>query len=377
MHSNNIADKPRVLVVTPLLPPAAGGGGVYTQLLVNGLMDKGFVDLAAVLTEKHPDRPDVEVLRDGRLKIFRSFPFRAGAIQKGASRYFKYLKQNLQFLLLPVICKRLGITHIFVHTSFHNYSNLMWLAIRFVRIRMPAVMLVADARDPKLPASKFGELYQYHKVICCSENVVQHLAGDITLAGKLVHIPVIIDIDKPADEDVLACKRRYGLDAAPYIFNGSGVYKDKGTDRLVETVITLQKMGKNICLVIAGKKRDWSPYYERAAAVGVLKYIGTIPHRDVFCLSAGAEVDVNLSHVDSMPRASLEALMAGGKVMLPRGVPEFDRECPDYVVVSNEPKDIALQLIKIMGQKQLQNYDLSPHTPEKVLSAYGELLGSC
>lgn len=374
VRSNVTTSKPRLLVVTPLLPPAVGGGGIYTQLLVNGLVNRGFVELASVLTEKHPERPDVEILRNGSLKIYRLFPFRAGNAEKGVSRYFKYLVQNLQFLLLPIICKRLSITHIFVHTSFHNYPNLMWLAIRLVRVLMPAVRLVADVRDPKLPVSRFGELYQYHKVICCSQNVVQHLAGDVKLAGKLVHIPIIVDVNKPTEEDVRACKKRYGLEGIPYIFNGSGIYRDKGSDRLVDTTIALRKMNKNICLVIAGKKRDWSSFYENASATGVFKYIGAIPHKDVFCLSVGAEVDVNLSHVDSMPRASLEALMAGGKVLLPRGVPEFDRECPESVVASDEPKEVALQLIKIIGQAQPQKYDSSPHAPENVLLAYGELL---
>lgn len=365
--------KPRVLVVTPLLPPAVGGGGVYTQMLVSGLVDRDLVDLASVLTEKYPGQPNIEILSNGSLKIYRLFPFRAGDVAKGMSRHFKYLLQNIQFLFLPVICRRLGVTHILVHTSFHNNPNLMWLAVRLVHALMPSVRLVADVRDPKLPVSRFAELYIYHKVICCSQNVMQYLAGDVKLVKKLVHIPIMVDVSKPTVEEVLSCKRRYGLEGVPYIFNGSGVYKDKGTDRIVETTIALRKMGKNICLVIAGKKRDWSPYYDNASAAGILKYIGAIPHKDVSCLSAGAEADVNLSHVDSMPRASLEALMAGGKVLLPRGIPEFDCECPSNVVVSDDPREIALQLAEMIGQVQPQGYDLSPHAPENVLLAYDRL----
>lgn len=363
-----------LLVITPLLPPAAGGGGIYTQLLVNGLLDNRSIKFATVLTEKYPGCPNLELLRDGSLQLIRFFPFRAGGVNKTWLSYFLYFLQNIQFLYIPILVKRLGITHLFIHSSFHNYPNLIWLTIYLIGKLMPSVKLVGDVRDPKLPVGRFSELYYYNKIICCSMNIEQYLSRDSNLVRKLVHIPIILDVKKVDERDIKSCKERYGLEAVQYIFNGSGVYKGKGTDLLLETAIHLRNMGQNICLVIAGKKRDWSRCYENAVESGVLKYIGTIPHKDVYCLAAGALMDINLSKVDSMPRASLEALMAGGKVLLPRGVPEFELACPDSVAISDRPDEIARQLVKMINEGEVQAYDMSPHYPDSVLRDYDQMM---
>ena len=361
------------MVVTPLLPPAPGGGGVYTQLLVNGLLNLDIIEFAAVLTEKHPNQPDIELLRAGYLKIYRHFPFRAGIASKSFSRYFQYLYQNLQFLGIVLYVRKMGITHLLIHSSFHNHPNLMWLSMRLVRFFIPSVKQILDVRDPKLPPSKFEEVYLYQKVVCCSENVIQHFSGDASLTNKLVHIPIIIDINKPTEQEISDCKRRYGLDSFGYVFNGSGVSKEKATDRILEAVRELRKKMPDVCLVVAGKKRDWLSNYDVAEDSGLLRYVGIIPHQDVLCLSAGALVDVNLSHVDSMPRASLEALVSGGRVLLPRGVPEFDRDCPENVAVADDVESVTKQLLEIIQNNCHAKYDVSSHSPWPVLHAYGEL----
>lgn len=355
------------------MPPAPGGGGVYTQLLVNGLLNLGLVEFAAVLTEMHPNQPDVEFLCNGHLKIIRHFPFRAGVASKNFARYFQYLFQNLQFLGIVLHVKRMGITHLLIHSSFHNHPNLMWLSIKLVRFFAPSVKQILDVRDPKLPLSRFEEVYIYQKVICCSENVMQHFSGDSSLTNKLVHIPIIIDLNKPTEQEIADCKRKYGLDRLGYVFNGSGISKEKGTDRVFEAVRELRKKMPDICLVVAGRKRDWLTKYDVAEESGCLRYVGVVPHRDILCLSAGALVDVNLSHVDSMPRASLEAMVSGGRVLLPRGVPEFDRDCPEYVAVSDDAESVAEQLYKIILNNFSVKYDVTPHSPWQVLHAYGEL----
>lgn len=367
--------KSRVLVLTPVLPPAPGGGAIYTPLLVNGLLDRGYAEFAAVLTEKHPEMPGKEELRNGSIVFLRRYPFRAGVLKKDIWRYFRYLVQNLQFLDIPLAVRKYRITHVLIHGSFHNNPNLMWLAVRLTRLISPATKLVLDARDPKLPRSKIGQLRPYWKVICCSENVVRHFEDLLGLTERLVHIPVIIDVIKPTKAEIEDCQKRYGLAARPYIFNGSGIYLDKGTDRLWGVVEELRKEMPQLNLVIAGRKRDWSPSYDQAVEAGWLKYVGAIPHRDVLLLSAGAMADVNLSRVDSMPRASLEALACGARVLLPQGVPEFERACPGSIMVSNDLEQIALQVQKIMRGETVAEYDITPHLSARVLQAYGELLG--
>jgi len=341
--------------------------------LVHGLLDSQFVAYAAVLTEKCPSLPNVETLRKGRLDIYRRFPFRAGVSGRSFVRYFQYLWQNLCFLALPWMVYRLGISHLLIHSSFHNHPNFMWLAVLIIRELLPSVKLISDVRDPKLPESRFGEIKLYHWVICCSENVHQRLAKNASLTNKLVTIPIVIDIDKPSHTEIAECKKRYGLELTPYLFNGSGISWEKGIAKALDVINQIRNVQQDLCLVVAGRKRDWSKCHDDAVKSGALCYVGIIPHRDVFILSAGAEIDVNFSHVDSMPRATLEALAAGAKVLLPKGIPEFDRSCSEYVVASDCSQEIAKQVQLIISRNEFPNYDMQPHAPASVYRQYSRL----
>lgn len=360
-----------LLIITPFLPPAVGGGGVYTELLVEGLLAKTETSKIVILTESYPGHPVEEVLHNGRLCVKRLFPYRAGVVNKERLRYLKYAYQNLQFFLAYFIAQHYKITHVLVHSSFHNNPSLMSFAVKALKVKMPQVQLISDVRDPKLPPQKLHSLYIYNKIVCCSENVYEHLTQDHKLREKVILVPVIINTKFPSLDKVNDCKYKYGLLNKKYIINNSGISKEKGIDLLLEVVTKLRAMGEEITLVVSGKKRDWANQHQVAVQSGLLIYLGSIPHDDAVYLSAGSCLDVNLSKVDSMPRASLEAVAAGAKVILPPGVPEFIRSCPESVATSNLSSEIALQAAKILHQSNYYlNYDMSIHDPGKVLLQY-------
>lgn len=364
-----------LLIVTPVYPPAIGGGAMYTQVLVNELLEQGLVNSVVVLTENHPDCPrGVQVLQAGRLHLVRLFPFRAGVASKDLLRYFKYGYQNLQFLLIPLMAHHYKITHIFVHSYFQNYLSSIGLAVKLSSYTRK-VKLIADIRDPKLPVTKLHRLYQYDDIICCSEGIYKHLSQNALISRKLKVIPIPISVSTPTSEDVETCKARFGLSSKKYIFNANGISKEKGIELTIEVVKRLRAQGEAVVLVVAGKKRDWNSSYEEVVNTGLLKYVGVLPNKDVLALSKGATLVINLSSVEGMPRSSLEAIAVGARVVLPPSVPEFDRSCPEDVAVSNCPIELASQALSILRQKHYHsNYDIGAHSPEKVIPKYLQLL---
>lgn len=366
-----------LLIITPLLPPAVGGGGIYTELLTHGLLQQDYECRIIILTESYPGFPSEEISENGRLIVKRIFPFRAGVSNKEWNRYLKYAYQNLQFYSLQSLIQKYEVTNVLIHSSFHNYFSV--LTKRFLKFlkKTTNVQLISDVRDPKLPRNKFYRLYPYDHVICCSINVYDHLAQDSELLSKLVYIPILVDIQIPTTSQIDECKKKYCLNNKNYIINNSGISKEKGIDLLIDVVYKLREMDEDIILAVSGKRRDWSANHQRTFDEGILCYLGTIPHSDALCLSAGSSIDINLSTVDSMPRASLEAIAVGAKVILPQGVPEFQQSCPENIVSSNSSEVIALQIRKILTKEKYKlNFDIDLHSSKKIIPQYLKLFRS-
>ena len=364
-----------LFIITPLMPPAVAGGGVYTSLLVHELLDRQVFEKIIVVTEKYPNLPVDDFQLENHLYIKRLFPFRCGESKKDLFSYVKYFYQNLQFFKLEHIIRKYRITHLLIHNYFHNYLSLMNIFVRYIKKKYP-VKAICDVRDPRISKKNFSRLYIYDKIICCSENVLLHFNPDQQLADKLVLIPIIVNLKTPSLQEITTIKIKYGLDSIKYIFNSSGIVEFKGISAALAVVEQLRNHGKNVILAIAGKKRDWTADYQRAADNGVLKYIGTIPHHEVLALSAGSSLYINLAKVgiDSMPRASLEAMMVGARVLLPQGVPEFEAACPEYVARSDNPDDLAQQVLEILSEPNSRlKYDYSVHAPDRVIPLYVKL----
>lgn len=365
-----------LLIIAPGYPPATGGAATYTNLLVNGLLEQGFSGKIVVLTEAYPGYPKKEVLWNGKLHILRLFPFRSQMLRskKKIVRYLKYTYQNLQFFLLPIIVKQFQITHILIHSSLHNYLSLISIAVKLTE-QTSAVKLIADVRDLYLPVSKFEELYIYDTIVCSSENVYNHLSQNKILQKKLCVIPIPLKITYPPTQLVKNTQAKFELTGKRYIFSANGVIKEKGIYLTLEVVKKLKASGENLILVVAGKNKDWNFECQEADESGLLKYIGIIPNDEVFALCKGAELVINLSTIESPSRYSLEAIAVGAKVLLPSGVPEFDRACPEYVKDSDNSEQLAQQILQIIKKENHHcNYDLKVHMPENVIPKYINLL---
>ncbi len=363
-----------IVYLAPVYKPAIGGGVVYIEMLSKYLCNQPNISGVSIITEKHPAVSNYEITLDGKTSVYRVFPFRAGRSRKTIVSYLGYLIQNIQFILIFRYLAQLNPDVVFIHSSFHNHVNWLNFGLRLFKLINTKTRLIADVRDPKLPLKRFKELYIYDDIVSCSENVSQHLSADSNLKSKIRLIPVPIERTVFSDEEISECLNRYNLQAGSYIFNGSGCSLEKGIKRLVRLIRVLRDVQHELKLVVAGKKRYWDSELEKAFAEGFFIYLGELSHDEVVKIASAASLDTNLSEVDSMPRHTLEVLAAGGNVLLPIGVPEFDRECPDFVAKSYDENLLAKQILSIIGSGERCDYDWFEHLPDQVFPLYLPLL---
>lgn len=367
----------KILYLAPVFKPAIGGGVIYLDLLSKCFISEEVCRSFDILTESYPGQPQQESSKGGRLSVFRKYPFRAGRTDKGFFSYFRYVWQNVLFFALPIFIYQRGINVLMVHGSFLNNPTTLWLVLKVVRFVFPKIKIVADLRDPKLPMRKISSLTIFDLVISCSENITQRLAICPEALNKTSEIPIIIDIKIPDEEVIRKIKQRYKLEGVEYVFNGSGIIRGKGVEHLFDLVSTIRRKGKKVLLVVAGKRRYWDVRFEQAIQEGWFYYLGQLTHEEVLAVTAGSWLDVNLSVVDSMPRHSLEALQVGAKVLLPGGVPEFDRACPDNTCVDSSISSLADKAIKIASCKEMFcDYKIEAHMPSNVIKQYAVALSN-
>lgn len=363
---------PKVLIVTPLLPPAPGGGGIYTQLLSNGLIRGGFAGQVIILTEGFPGVPARSSAFGGAIDIRRQFPFRAGASRKGVSSYAKYLVQNLQLLGLPALVRREQIDVVLFHASLLYHPGVSTALVKRSAPRSRSCW-IADVRDPRLQMRKFEVLYPFDAIIACSENVLDHLGQDPVLAAKTHLVPIPAAVVPPGAAARASVMARFGLEPRSYVFSSSGIVVDKGIDDAIAVVRIARAAVPELKLVIVGKDRDRRPVHDAAIREGVLQYLGSVDHETSLALAAEAVVDLNLSRVDSMPRGSLESLLAGTPILVPRGIPELESCCPESVVDAKDPDEVARRILALRKARVLPRYDTGAHDVAQVARATAEV----
>lgn len=361
---------PNLLILSLAYPPATGGCATYTQLLTKGLIKEGFLGNIIVLVEGYPDSSKSEILNKGQLKIIRLFPFHSELSRRNINKYFKYIYQNFQLLSLPFLLKKYQIDLMLVHTHYYYSPSFLPLIIKLIR-KFAAIKLIADVRDPKLSLKQVSVLKDYDKIICCAENVLNHLSSDLSIKSKLNLIPIPFEINQPCLKASDSYLNSLNLKENSYLFSAGGILAEKNIHFTLKVVKILQELGYNLPLVVAGKKKSWTQNCQEATDLGYLKYIGVIPHKNVLKLASKAALVLNLSQIESPSRYILEAIAVGAKVLLPPNIPEFLRSDPDKIVQSDDPQKVAQQIINLLEDPQYKiNYNLDNHSLNQVISQY-------
>lgn len=369
-----IRDMPtNLVIVSPFYQPAPGGAAQYYSSLAAQLLKDRTVDTITIFTEAYPEFPKVERTLNSRLTIRRLFPHRAGDVDMSRWVIALYLFQQLQLLTLPFRISR-SRTVVLVHGYFHNKPGLAPVMALLLRLLRGAnSRLIVDLRDCLLPTWAFPTLYPYDAIICCSAAVRELVASDPRLASKAHGIPIPFELDRPSGKEVDEVLLRYGLDREAYVYSGNGVQQGKNVEEVLSMVESLRHRGRDVKLVIAGRRRDWTDRYEAAQDADVLQYVGAVGHRDSLCLAAGsALVPIITPTAEGMPRLALEALALGVPAMLPPNVLEFRNCCPDQIADSIAVDDLVVLAERLMGGVNT-DYDLAVHGYERTAAQYATL----
>jgi glycosyltransferase involved in cell wall biosynthesis len=359
-------------IVTPIYPPALGGAATYYGMLGRALLQNGIVERVTVLTEQFPGERQLSITDDGQLTIVRLFPYRAGGSVSRPAQYIRYSWQNLQYCRFPSLFRNWGIDTAMIHSSFHNHPNVLDAVLPYLG---RSIDLIADVRDHLLPAPNLKVLAAYRRIVACSGNVENHLRGHAQLGERIVQIPIPqepLAATQCEDEHSLA---EFRLRPDGYILFGGLIKPGKGVDLLLQTYAAYRDSSPEPRdLVLAGTIKD-TALARRASQQAGVRCLGALPRQRLLTLMRFAAVNVNLSPAEGLPRVSLEALALGTRVMLPAGIPEFDRYCADWVAASNDnPNVLASQLKWILCQPPPRAYPVERHYMSNVLPLYAAVL---
>lgn len=355
-----------LLVVTPIFAPSTGGAATYYHLLVRGLLSCGIFRRITVVTERVPGQPNHERCDAPGLEVIRLFPHRAGGHLNKISTYARYGIQNLLYASIPNLVRQRKPDVILIHSSFHNFFNLLGPVVRYISKRIP---VIADVRDHQLPPRQLKQLEHYHALIACSLNVHAHISQLESLVDRTTHIPVLqerLARHRPQSGNTLA---KHGLTRDAYFLFAGLIKPGKGIELLLKTYESLRSRGFSEQLVLVGLPKDAS-LLERALAIPGIRSLGAVSRDELLDLMSCSRMVINLSGSEGMPRTSLEALALGVRTLLPKGIPEFDRHCPESVACSSDPDVVAAQIENLLLSPPQDKYPIDQYAPDVVLSQY-------
>lgn len=344
----------RVLLVTPLFFPSVSGAAVYFDTLGRELLRLLPGSEVTVLTRAVDGAPRRE-RRDG-LTVRRLLPrseSRAAAVQTGLT------------MLAASLAWRSEVVHYHTLASYRVVRRLA----PFFRAPLVGDMRDLAARDEGASIRAYGHC---SRVICASENILAYLRGAGFPAERLVPVPV--PLPRPARAtaaEVAAARRRRGLAGLAYALFAGAITPGKGVRELLAAMPEVWRRRPDLHLVLAGPltpagDRLFDGGFRAAVAEDPrLHYLGPVPHPELLLLLQGADLFVLPSRSEGLPRSALEALALEVPVVLPPGIPEFERACPQAVLPALTSEAIAEAVLAAPARGPVA-YPLERHDPAAV-----------
>lgn len=349
-----------LLVLAPIFHGSGTGAATYYRLLARELGARG-VSVAVV-----SERLDPGVAVPEGVAYIGLLPARSSLPRQRVRALAAYAWQNATYAVLPGVVRAHAPRALLVHSSFHNFPGVFGLALRGVRRAFRGKM-VMDVRDRLLPAAKVGGASApYDLAIACSDNVRTHLEAN-GVRVPVMPIPVVQERLEPTPDEA-GVPARLGV-TKPFVFWAGMVKRLKAIDLVLAAFARLRRARPELELVVAGMMKTEDLEIAAGLRAEGVRYVGPLGRNEVLALMAAAELTVNLSRNEGMPRSSLEALALGGRVALPPEVPEFARFCPEHVVTAQDPAVVAAELERLL-EAPPPRYPLERHAPVAVVDRY-------
>lgn len=359
----------RILMITPLYPPAVGGAATYFGEVAPELSQREEVSGVTILTERVPGRS--QQAQDAGVRVLRCLPARIAGVQRQWPVHAaSYLLTQLWFALrLPCVARRCKADLVHFHTRYRG--PLFRDALR--RCRLP---VIADLHDKMSHPEALAHVAD--RLLCCGQGVQEFaVAGGFPRARtELVPLPFTPPV-AASPQAVLEVRERHGLGNARYLLFVGDITRNKGVYELLEAHRQWRMRQLEVALVLAGPNREGSRFLERLRRAEGAVYLGPVPHHDVLALMQGAEVVLLPSRSEGLPRVILEAVALGRRVVCPPGVPEFEHHLPEYALPDVSTEAILHVLENIWGRGDTPQYPFATHqvdhAVDKMVSVYADV----
>ena len=151
----------------------------------------------------------------------------------------------------------------------------------------------------------------------------------------------------------------------PYLLFVGQLLERKSILEVIDAFDVFTKDHPNFRLVLVGRNMLGDLIQEKLSKNNNILHIGPVEREKVVALMQNAEMILQPSRVEGIPRVSLEALSLGKKVLLPPCVPEFVPNNELFSIDKVKTSEIAEAINRIHKTDKLPQYDLSVHDPKE------------
>jgi hypothetical protein len=212
---------------------------------------------------------------------------------------------------------------------------------------------------------------KFEKIFFCSDNIFNRLKNIRILKNKLFRTDVIqekIRIDNCEQKKFLKEKK---LLNKKYLYYGGLIKESKNVDVLLRSFNHyVRHKIDDLYLVVSGLIKT-----NNIELIGLLNserviYLGNLKRNEVLMVIKGAQVCVNISDNEGLPRFCLESIALEKKVVLPKNVPEFEAYYYNNIAFEFDEKSVAEKILSVYENEMAVNYPIDRHFSQNVVERY-------
>jgi len=284
----------KILIATLEHPPYIGGIATYVDTLAQGLNTENNVVVWAPPHEK--------------------------AVEFDATRNYKIIRKNMlgpkwlwprwimTCLRMRAICKKEQIDMLMIH-----HVLPMGYAARFVKkvLKVPFILfshgtdVVAASRTGWKKRMARGIALTSDQIIANSESLARRMLRPFPeLSDKVTVVYPCPETDyytSPPEADIEAMKDRLALQGKKVILSIARIAEGKGFPHLAAVMLEVVKKNPNVVWIVIGdgpKKDELLEVINKNNLQNIVRYIGSVPHKDLKLFYYVADVFALLTHPD-------------------------------------------------------------------------------
>lgn len=357
----------RLLILSPLFPPAVGGAASYFSDILPAVTRREDVQHVTLLTEAMPGQPSRIQL--GKLDVLRLLPTRVSLPRRPFPIHaLSYVRTQVWFSKqLPQLVDQLQPDLLHFHTRFRG--TLFYRAVGQL-----GVPVLADLRDKLSDPRRLASTAD--RLLCCAEGIQQFAIAGGFPEARIDLVPVTLRHSRALNPRALRqVLRKYDLCDVQYILFVGDITPNKGVYELLAAHDQWRKEHQDVKLVFCGINREGRRFSSSLSGRDSVIYLGHLPHQEVIALLQAAEVLVLPSRSEGLPTVVLEAVALNTKVVCPPGVPEFLTHMPDFVLPSVEISAIRDTIDAVWSSPARPRYPLDHHRAEYVVDELMRVYG--